>query len=48
MRDKRKMVIKDYENNISEDIVYLDDTLQSSWTKISNKLDKKKPFFWLY
>lgn len=36
---------KDYENNISEDIVYANDTLKSSWIKISNKLDKKKPFF---
>ncbi len=37
--------IKDYENNISEDIVYSDDTLNSSWVKISNKLEKKRPFF---
>jgi hypothetical protein len=46
MREKKKMVNKDYENNISEDIVYANDTLKSAWTKMSNKLDKKgKPFF---
>jgi CBS-domain-containing membrane protein len=49
-KEKKKMEnkdckIKDYENNISEDIVYSDDTLNSSWVKISNKLEKKRPFF---
>lgn len=41
----KKMVSREYENNISEDIVYSDDTLDSTMIKVSNKLSKKKPFF---
>ena len=38
-------MVRLYENNISEDIVYADDNISSSSEKISNKLDKAFPFF---